>query len=69
MHPMLLKMVIRNAVGSSYLTRSKKWTSDKADAWEYTTDLVFIHAVDHGGLVYLRLPMGREVEVYNGDFL
>lgn len=67
---MIIKMVIINGENEAqYLTRSKDWTSKKDSAWEYTTDLVFAHAGDHHGKVYLRLPTGREIEVCEGDFL
>lgn len=67
---MLLKMVIRsNDDTSLYLTKSKEWTLKRDVAWEYTTDLVFPHAADHAGSVYLRLPGGREIEVSKEDFI
>jgi hypothetical protein len=50
-----------------YLDKNDNWTCDPTQAWPYRTNVAFWHAEDVGGVVWLRMNTGREIEVSRAD--
>lgn len=50
------------------ISNINRWTRVPADAHRYQSTVVWEHAEDSGGEVFLVLPEGREIEVLERDF-